>query len=99
MIPMGECFLCLLHCKMICRAPAMRSGARTQPQFSGHTYRVNRSTRRFHAKLRLTADAPGSCEQVDHFGIEIVGHARRDLAKAARAIGGARAEVGDIAEL
>src|SRR3546814_11990757 len=32
------------------QGPAMPSGARTQPQFSGHTYRLNRSKCVVHAK-------------------------------------------------
>src|SRR3546814_5995573 len=74
----------------------MPSGARTQPQFSGHTYRFNRSKRVVHAKPRSATSIIRGGKQVDHLGVEIVRLAGRDFAKPTRAIGSARAKVGHI---
>src|SRR3546814_20332665 len=54
------------------QGPAMPSGARTQPQFSGHTYRFNRSTRVVHAKPRSATSIIRGGKQVDNLGVEIV---------------------------
>src|SRR3546814_11928646 len=70
----------------------------TQPHFTGHTYRFNRSKRVVHAKPRSATSIIRGGKQVDHLGVEIVRLAGRDFAKPTRAIGSARAKVGHILE-